>query len=142
MEQAARCIRLCIRTVHRSVHAEVYREDPQHRNAPSAHPQRRLQEQGGEWLSAAGIDLQIIGGLGLAFPELTPTDLAQLEQLLKLLWLDGVETIRQLFPGPSKTTRAYTLRENGIVAAATDRWRLMGAAKAAWCSRPPGRCCR
>ena len=26
--------------------------------------------------------------------------------------------IRQLFPGPSKTTRAYTLREKGIVAAA------------------------
>ena len=26
--------------------------------------------------------------------------------------------IGQLFPGPSKTTRAYTLREDGIVAAA------------------------
>ena len=26
--------------------------------------------------------------------------------------------IGQLFPGPSKTTRAYTLREKGIVAAA------------------------
>jgi magnesium-protoporphyrin O-methyltransferase len=28
--------------------------------------------------------------------------------------------IGQLFPGPSKTTRAYTLRETGIVQAAED----------------------
>jgi len=30
-----------------------------------------------------------------------------------------LKQIGQLFPGPSKTTRAYTLREDGIVAAAT-----------------------
>jgi magnesium-protoporphyrin O-methyltransferase len=29
-----------------------------------------------------------------------------------------LKQIGQLFPGPSKTTRAYTLREDGIVAAA------------------------
>ncbi len=31
-----------------------------------------------------------------------------------------LKSIGQLFPGPSKTTRAYTLRENGIVAAACE----------------------
>ncbi len=48
---------------------------------------------GGDWLSPAGVDLQINGGLGLAFPELTPADLPQLDVLLELLWRDGVEAI-------------------------------------------------
>jgi N-acetylglucosamine-6-phosphate deacetylase len=48
---------------------------------------------GGDWLSPAGVDLQINGGLGLAFPELTPADLPRLLELLELLWRDGVEAI-------------------------------------------------
>ena len=48
---------------------------------------------GGDWLSPAGVDLQINGGLGLAFPELTPEDLPRLLELLELLWRDGVEAI-------------------------------------------------
>ena len=48
---------------------------------------------GGDWLSPAGVDLQINGGLGLAFPELTPQELPTLLQLLELLWRDGVEAI-------------------------------------------------
>ena len=47
----------------------------------------------GDWLSPAGVDLQINGGLGLAFPELTPRDLPRLLELLDLLWRDGVEAI-------------------------------------------------
>ena len=47
----------------------------------------------GDWLSPAGVDLQINGGLGLAFPELTPEDLPRLLELLELLWRDGVEAI-------------------------------------------------
>ncbi|NCV92419.1 MAG: N-acetylglucosamine-6-phosphate deacetylase, partial [Synechococcaceae bacterium WB7_3xG_012] len=47
----------------------------------------------GDWLSPAGIDLQINGGLGLAFPELVPGDLPKLLELLELLWRDGVEAI-------------------------------------------------
>jgi N-acetylglucosamine-6-phosphate deacetylase len=39
------------------------------------------------------VDLQINGGLGLAFPELTPADLPKLIELLELLWRDGVEAI-------------------------------------------------
>jgi N-acetylglucosamine-6-phosphate deacetylase len=47
----------------------------------------------GDWLSPAGVDLQINGGLGLAFPELTDADLPRLLELLELLWRDGVEAI-------------------------------------------------
>ena len=47
----------------------------------------------GDWLSPMGVDLQINGGLGLAFPELTPADLPKLQELLELLWRDGVEAI-------------------------------------------------
>ena len=47
----------------------------------------------GDWLSPMGVDLQINGGLGLAFPELQPDDLPRLEELLELLWRDGVEAI-------------------------------------------------
>ena len=36
----------------------------------------------GNWLSPRGVDLQINGGLGLAFPELSAADLPQLEELL------------------------------------------------------------
>ncbi len=48
---------------------------------------------GGDWLSPMGVDLQINGGLGLAFPELTAADLPRLRELLELLWRDGVEAI-------------------------------------------------
>lgn len=47
----------------------------------------------GDWISPRGIDLQINGGLGLAFPELTTHDLPRLMELLDLLWSDGVEAI-------------------------------------------------
>tara|TARA_B100001939_G_scaffold330749_1_gene328159 strand:- start:134 stop:1306 length:1173 start_codon:yes stop_codon:yes gene_type:complete len=47
----------------------------------------------GDWMSPRGIDLQINGGLGLAFPELTSDDLPRLFELLDQLWADGVEAI-------------------------------------------------
>jgi N-acetylglucosamine-6-phosphate deacetylase len=47
----------------------------------------------GDWLSPGGVDLQINGGLGLAFPELRSSDLPRLLELLELLWRDGVEAI-------------------------------------------------
>ena len=46
-----------------------------------------------DWISPMGIDLQINGGLGLAFPELTSNDLPRLLELLELLWQEGVEAI-------------------------------------------------
>ena len=47
----------------------------------------------GDWISPRGVDLQINGGLGLAFPELTQADLPRLIQLLDWLWADGVDAI-------------------------------------------------
>lgn len=47
----------------------------------------------GDRLSPRGIDLQINGGLGLAFPELCEGDLPTLMDLMELLWRDGVEAI-------------------------------------------------
>ncbi len=47
----------------------------------------------GDTLSRRGIDLQINGGLGLAFTELSEQDLPKLLELLELLWRDGVEAI-------------------------------------------------
>ncbi|MBP0016736.1 MAG: N-acetylglucosamine-6-phosphate deacetylase [Cyanobacteria bacterium SBLK] len=45
----------------------------------------------GDWLSLGGIDLQINGGLGLAFPDLTLTDLPFLEKIGRYLWERGVD---------------------------------------------------
>ncbi len=47
----------------------------------------------GDWLSPRGIDLQINGGLGLSFTDLNFEQLPQLNALLDLLWIDGVEAI-------------------------------------------------
>jgi len=43
------------------------------------------------WLSPAGIDLQINGGLGLAFPDLQPGDETKLAAIGDWLWQQGVE---------------------------------------------------
>lgn len=45
----------------------------------------------GDWLSLGGIDLQINGGLGLAFPDLEVADLPKLKQICDFLWLQGVD---------------------------------------------------
>ncbi|MGL6339525.1 MAG: N-acetylglucosamine-6-phosphate deacetylase [Waterburya sp.] len=45
----------------------------------------------GDWLSLGGIDLQINGALGLAFPDLELKDLPKLEQICDFLWQQGVD---------------------------------------------------
>jgi N-acetylglucosamine-6-phosphate deacetylase len=45
----------------------------------------------GDWLSLGGIDLQINGGLGLAFPDLEIKDLPKLELICDFLWNQGVD---------------------------------------------------
>ena len=61
--------------------------------AMATEDQQAEENWNGHWLSPRGVDLQINGGLGLAFPELTAADLPRLEELLDLLWRDGVEAI-------------------------------------------------
>ena len=57
----------------------------------------------GDMLSRRGTDLQINGGLGLAFTELAEGDLPRILELLDLLWRDGVEAI-----APTLVTCAVT----------------------------------
>ncbi|MEO0836290.1 MAG: N-acetylglucosamine-6-phosphate deacetylase [Cyanobacteria bacterium J06642_3] len=45
----------------------------------------------GDLLSLGGIDLQINGGLGLAFPDLAASDWQQLQQICDYLWQQGVD---------------------------------------------------
>ncbi|NES23684.1 MAG: N-acetylglucosamine-6-phosphate deacetylase, partial [Symploca sp. SIO3E6] len=45
----------------------------------------------GDWISLGGVDLQINGGLGLAFTDLSPTDMEQLGQICQYLWHQGVD---------------------------------------------------
>jgi N-acetylglucosamine-6-phosphate deacetylase len=45
----------------------------------------------GDWLSLAGVDLQINGALGLAFPDLTLGDSQKLEQICQFLGNQGVD---------------------------------------------------
>jgi N-acetylglucosamine-6-phosphate deacetylase len=45
----------------------------------------------GDWLSFGGIDLQINGALGLAFPDLTPETAAQLGPICEFLWQQGID---------------------------------------------------
>ena len=45
----------------------------------------------GDWLSLGGVDLQINGGLGLAFPDLESKDIPKLKQICDFLWQQGVD---------------------------------------------------
>ena len=45
----------------------------------------------GDWLSLGGVDLQINGGLGLAFSELEAKDLPKLKEICAFLWQQGVD---------------------------------------------------
>ena len=51
----------------------------------------------GDWLSPRAIDLQINGGLGISFTDLTFNKIPKLLTLLDRLWLDGVEGICPTF---------------------------------------------
>jgi N-acetylglucosamine-6-phosphate deacetylase len=46
----------------------------------------------GDWLSLGGVDLQINGGLGLAFPDLETTDLNKLDKISDYLWNQGIDS--------------------------------------------------
>jgi N-acetylglucosamine-6-phosphate deacetylase len=52
-----------------------------------------LLDAAGDWISLGGVDLQINGALGLAFPDLDPSTSkgAQLEEIAAFLWTQGVD---------------------------------------------------
>ncbi len=45
----------------------------------------------GDWVSLGGVDLQINGGLGLAFTDLSPDDKCTLLEICQFLWHQGVD---------------------------------------------------
>jgi N-acetylglucosamine-6-phosphate deacetylase len=83
----------------------------------------------GDWLSPGGVDLQINGGLGLAFPELQNDDLPRLLELLELLWSDGVEAIAPTLVtcGVPELRRALTVLRQARSEHRPGRCRLLGA---------------
>ena len=83
----------------------------------------------GDWISPRGIDLQINGGLGLAFPELTPSDLPRLGELLEQLWADGVEAIAPTLVtcGIAPLRQALTVLRQARMQHQPGRCRLLGA---------------
>ncbi len=56
-------------------------------------PSRHGENWGGDWVSPMGLDLQINGGYGIGFSDLTFDQLSILLDLLDRLWLDGVDSI-------------------------------------------------
>jgi N-acetylglucosamine-6-phosphate deacetylase len=46
---------------------------------------------GGDWISLGGVDLQINGALGLAFPDVQIEDFSKLTEICDLLWQQGVD---------------------------------------------------
>lgn len=44
----------------------------------------------GDWVSLGGVDLQINGGLGLAFPDVDATSTTTIEKICQYLWQEGV----------------------------------------------------
>lgn len=46
----------------------------------------------GDWLSLGGVDLQINGGLGLAFPDVEVKDFTQLQKISDFLYAQGVDS--------------------------------------------------
>ena len=83
----------------------------------------------GDWLSPRGIDLQINGGLGLAFPELKPSDLPRLIDLLDQLWADGVEAIAPTLVtcGIAPLRQALSVLQEARRHEQAGRCRLLGA---------------
>lgn len=67
----------------------------------------------GDWLSLGGVDLQINGGLGLAFPDLELKDFSKLQQICDFLWKEGIDCF---LPTIVTTSIAKTKRSLGTIA--------------------------
>lgn len=52
---------------------------------------RQILDVGGDWVSLGGVDLQINGGLGLAFPDVDDKSIDTIEQICQYLWQEGVD---------------------------------------------------
>ncbi|MGK7949400.1 MAG: N-acetylglucosamine-6-phosphate deacetylase [Xenococcaceae cyanobacterium] len=62
-----------------------------HQNSNTQTTNKQIIDLQGDWLSLGGIDLQINGGLGLAFPDLELKDREKLELICNFLWQQGID---------------------------------------------------
>ncbi len=53
--------------------------------------EKKYLDVAGDWISLGGIDLQINGGLGLAFPDLEAKDIPKLHEIGQYLWSQGID---------------------------------------------------
>ncbi|MDJ0842835.1 N-acetylglucosamine-6-phosphate deacetylase [Crocosphaera sp.] len=51
----------------------------------------KIYDAQGDWISLGGVDLQINGGLGLAFPEIQEKHIPKLHQICEFLWQEGID---------------------------------------------------
>ena len=51
----------------------------------------KIYDAQGDWISLGGVDLQINGGLGLAFPEIQEKHISKLHQICEFLWQEGID---------------------------------------------------
>jgi len=54
-------------------------------------PDLQVLDVAGDWISLGGVDLQINGALGLAFPDLQKQDVPKLKEICQFLWQQGVD---------------------------------------------------
>ena len=59
--------------------------------ATTSNNQIKIIDVQGDLVSLGGVDLQINGGLGLAFPDLEMTDISKLQEICDYLWHQGVD---------------------------------------------------
>ncbi len=91
-------------------------------------PDVQVLDMAGDWLSLGGVDLQINGALGLAFPDLDSKQVEVLPQICQFLWNQGVDaflptlvtTSLEKF-GRSLSTIADYMRSQKTAAPATAR---------------------
>lgn len=61
-------------------------------SSPSHFPTTQIIDLARDWLSLGGVDLQINGALGLAFPDLELENIPQLAKICDFLWQQGVDS--------------------------------------------------
>ncbi|GAP97044.1 N-acetylglucosamine-6-phosphate deacetylase [Leptolyngbya sp. NIES-2104] len=59
--------------------------------APQIDTDAQILDVAGDWISLGGVDLQINGALGLAFPDLDQENSHQLEKICQFLWNQGID---------------------------------------------------
>ncbi len=74
---------------------------------------QKLLDMAGDWLSLGGVDLQINGGLGLAFPDLEEKHLRCLQKICEFLWHQGVDAF---LPTIVTTSVEKIQRSLGVIA--------------------------